>query len=231
MEKKAVESAGAVPVKRVLVSVSNKSGIVEFSKKLAAFGVEIISTGGTAKTLFDAGIEVRDLAGYTGFPEIMDGRVKTLHPKVHGGILARRNDSNHRKAMEKNDIEGIDMVVVSLYPFIDTVKSGADFDACIENIDIGGVALIRAAAKNHEFVTILTDPQDYDKILEDMKENEGAVSLSLRRALAANAFALTATYDSNIAGWFASQAGKNDFPRRISFSGNLKQPLRYGENP
>lgn len=220
-----------VKIKRALISVSNKAGLAEFAKKLDEYGVEILSTGGTAKAMKDAGVDVRDVSDYTGFPEIMDGRVKTLHPKVHGGILARRDSDEHRAAMEANDIGEIDMLVVNLYPFVEVVKDGADFNTAIENIDIGGPAMVRAAAKNHEFVTIITDPQDYDAVLADMAEHSGATTYGLRKKLAANAYALTSTYDSNIASWFARQVDDQEFPRRISFSGNLKQTLRYGENP
>ena len=221
----------AVKIKRALVSVSDKSGVVEFVSKLAAYGIEILSTGGTSKLLKEHDIEVKDVSTHTGFPEIMDGRVKTLHPKIHGGILARRSDEGHVQAMNDNDIGEIDLIIVNLYPFSQTVASGADFETCIENIDIGGPAMIRAAAKNHEFVTVITDPQDYEAVLTDLAEHDGATTYSLRKKLAANAYALTATYDSNIASWFATQSDSKKFPRRISFSGTLKQNLRYGENP
>lgn len=221
----------AVPIKRALISVTNKNGLDKFAQKLAAYGVEILSTGGTAKMLKEAGIDVVDVASYTGFPEIMDGRVKTLHPKVHGGILARRDKDDHKKAMDENEIGEIDLVVVNLYPFVEVVHEGADYDTAIENIDIGGPAMIRASAKNHEFVTIVTDPQDYEKVIQDMDAHEGATTYALRQRLAANALALTATYDSNIAWWISSQIDEYEFPRRISFSGNWKQTLRYGENP
>jgi len=222
----------AVKIKRALISASNKNGMEDFARKLEAHGVEILSTGGTAKILKDAGIAVKDVSEHTGFPEIMDGRVKTLHPTVHGGILARRSDEAHVQAMEDNNIVDIDMVVVNLYPFVETVQSGKNYDECIENIDIGGPAMIRAAAKNHEFVAVITDPQDYDKVLTDMDNHDGAVTYKTRKALAATAYALTATYDSNIASWFVEQMGDDfGFPRRISFSGTLKQTLRYGENP
>ena len=220
-------------IKRALISVSNKDNIEDFAKKLAAFGVEIISTGGTAKMLKEAGLNVTSVSDVTGFPEIMDGRVKTLHPKIHGGLLACRDNDSHTQAMEENSIEGIDMLVVNLYPFVETIKSGADFDTCIENIDIGGPAMIRAAAKNHKFLTVLTDPQDYEKVLEDMNTHDGCVTASLRRTLAFTAFSLTATYDTHISSWMVSQldTGESSFPRRISYSGNHKQTLRYGENP
>lgn len=221
----------AVKVTRALISVSDKDGIIDFAKKLKKYGVEILSTGGTAKTLKDHGLDIVDVSDHTGFPEIMDGRVKTLHPKIHGGILARRSEDTHTQAMSDNDISGIDLVVVNLYPFVETVTAGSDYESCIENIDIGGPALIRAAAKNHEFVTIITDPQDYEAVLGDMEESDGATTYATRKRLAANAYALTATYDSNIASWFTAQTHADDFPRRISFSGTLKQTLRYGENP
>ncbi len=220
-----------LPVKRALLSVTNKTGLKEFAEKLHAYGIEILSTGGTSKMLKEASIPVRDVSSYTGFPEIMDGRVKTLHPKIHGGILARRGQDHHEEAMATHGIDGIDLVVVNLYPFSDVVADGADFETCIENIDIGGPAMIRASAKNHEFVTVVTDPQDYEHVLKDMEEHDGATTYALRRRLAANAVALTATYDSNIASWFTGQIDKHAFPRRTSFSGNLKQTLRYGENP
>lgn len=228
-----IRDPNASTIKRALISVSDKEGVADFARTLAEdYNVEILSTGGTAKMLKEAGIKVKDVSDHTGFPEIMDGRVKTLHPTIHGGILARRDDEQHVKAMEENQIGGIDLLVVNLYPFVQTVQSGKDFDECIENIDIGGPAMIRAAAKNHEFVTIITDPQDYKAVLEDMKINAGGVTRKLRRQLAATAFSLTATYDSNISSWFVKQLGEDfGFPRRISFSGNLKQTLRYGENP
>lgn len=219
-------------IKRALISVSAKDGVVEFAQKLAGYGIEILSTGGTAKLLKESGLDVVDVSAHTGFPEIMNGRVKTLHPKIHGGILAMRDNEAHKSAMAAHGIEGIDMLVVNLYRFVETVGSGADFETCIENIDIGGPAMIRAAAKNHNYVTIITDPQDYDAVLTDMKTHDGGVTASLRKRLAANAFAMTATYDSNIASWFHEQIEETGtFPRRISFSGSLKQTLRYGENP
>ena len=222
----------AVKIKRALISVSDKTGIIEFAEKLQGHGVEILSTGGTAKAMEQAGIKVKDVSDHTGFAEIMDGRVKTLHPTIHGGILAKRDNENHVKAMEDNGISDIDMVVVNLYPFVETVRDGGNFADCIENIDIGGPAMIRAAAKNHNFVSIITDPQDYQNVLDDMEAHDGAVTHALRTKLAATAYALTATYDSNIASWFVGQMGEDfGFPRRIGFSGTRKQTLRYGENP
>ena len=220
-----------VKIKRALLSVSDKEGLVEFAKELTAHGVEILSTGGTAKTIKDAGLDVKDVSEHTGFPEMMDGRVKTLHPTVHGGILSRRDNESHVKAQEEHNIGDIDLVVVNLYPFVQTVASGADYDTCVENIDIGGPAMIRSAAKNHEFVAIVTDPQDYQLVLDDMRAHDGATTYKTRQKLAANAYAMTATYDSNIASWFSKQRDSDNLPRRVSFSGTLKQCLRYGENP
>ncbi len=219
----------AIKIKRALISVSDKTGIETFAKRLADLGVEILSTGGTAAILRDAGLEVKDVSDHTGFPEIMEGRVKTLHPKVHGGLLAKRDNDGHVQAMQENGIEDIDLLVVNLYPFVETVHSGADFASCIENIDIGGPAMIRAAAKNHAHVAVITDPQDYDSVLSDI-DQYGGVTENVRQRLAFTAFSMTATYDSSIAGWMAQQKDQGT-PRRISFSGTLKQKLRYGENP
>lgn len=230
-ERKTMRDPREVKVKRALLSVSDKTGLVEFAKELAAHGVEILSTGGTSKAMKDAGLDVKDVSDHTGFPEMMDGRVKTLHPTVHGGILSRRDNENHVKAQQEHNIGDIDLVVVNLYPFVETVSSGADYETCIENIDIGGPAMIRSAAKNHEFVAVITDPQDYEAVLKDMRDHGGATTYKLRQKLAANAYAMTATYDSNISSWFGQQLESEAFPRRISFSGTLKQTLRYGENP
>ncbi len=219
-----------IKIKRALLSVSDKSGIVAFAEKLASFGVEILSTGGTAKALKDAGLTVIDVSDHTGSPEIMGGRVKTLHPKIHGGLLGRRDKDDHVQAMNEHDIGAIDLLCVNLYPFVETLNSGADFNACIENIDIGGPAMIRAASKNFDFCTVLTNVDDYKSVLKDMSDNDGAVTYDLRKQLAARAFALTATYDANISRWFAEQINETS-PARVSFSGNLKQTLRYGENP
>ncbi|MFK7840471.1 MAG: bifunctional phosphoribosylaminoimidazolecarboxamide formyltransferase/IMP cyclohydrolase [Bdellovibrionales bacterium] len=222
-----------VKIKRALISLSNKLGAEELANELVKHGVEILSTGGTAKLLKDAGIPVTDVSDHTGFPEIMDGRVKTLHPTIHGGLLARRDNDAHVKAMGDNGISDIDLLVVNLYPFVDTVQGDdPSYENCIENIDIGGPAMIRAAAKNHQFVTVLTDPQDYESVISCLNNHNGEITYKLRKRLAATAYALTATYDSNIASWFVDQMDDNyGFPRRISFSGNLKQTLRYGENP
>ena len=217
-------------IRRALISVSDKSGLVEFATFLAGHGVELLSTGGTAKAMRDAGLEVKDVADHTGFPEMMDGRVKTLHPTVHGGILARRSDAGHLAAMAEHDIAPIDLIVVNLYPFEATVAAGADYETCVENIDIGGPAMIRSAAKNHESVTIVTDAEDYAAVIDDMKANDGATGLDLRRRLAGTAYARTAAYDSAIGRWFAEQ-NNDPFPRRFSLSGTRVQSLRYGENP
>jgi phosphoribosylaminoimidazolecarboxamide formyltransferase/IMP cyclohydrolase len=221
-------SAEPIRVCRALVSVSDKSGLQEFARFLADAGVEILSTGGSAKALRDAGIAVRDVGEHTSFPEIMDGRVKTLHPRIHGGILGRRDVD--AAVMAEHDIPPIDLVVVNLYPFEATVARGASFDDCIENIDIGGPALIRAAAKNHAFVTVVTDPADYGAVMDEMRANGGATTAALRRRLAGAAYARTAAYDAAIGRWFAGIGGET-FPKRVTIAGELRQTLRYGENP
>jgi phosphoribosylaminoimidazolecarboxamide formyltransferase/IMP cyclohydrolase len=218
------------PVRRALVSVSDKTGLEELGRFLAARGVEILSTGGSAKALAAAGVPVREVADYTGFPEIMDGRVKTLQPKIHGGILARRDAPAHVAAMQAHGIAPIDLVVINLYPFEKTVAAGAGFDDCIENVDIGGPALIRAAAKNHAFVTVVTDPADYRAVMDEMAARGGAVGDDLRRRLAAAAYARTGAYDAAIAGWFARETGEKH-PPRFLLAGTRAQALRYGENP
>ncbi|MEE8444360.1 MAG: bifunctional phosphoribosylaminoimidazolecarboxamide formyltransferase/IMP cyclohydrolase, partial [Alphaproteobacteria bacterium] len=217
-------------VARALISVSDKTGLVELGQFLRSRGVEILSTGGSARALTEAGVAVIEVGDHTGFPEIMDGRVKTLHPLIHGGILGRRADPAHVAAMERHGIAPIDLVVVNLYPFEATVAGGADFDACIENIDIGGPALIRAAAKNHESVTIVTDPDDYAEVIQAMTDNGGATTPELRRMLAGRAYARTAAYDAAIGGWFAGQTG-DTLPRHFSLGGSRAQTMRYGENP
>ncbi len=219
-----------VQIRRALISVSDKTKLIELSQCLARHGIEILSTGGSAKALSDAKLRVIEVGTHTGFPEIMDGRVKTLHPKIHGGILGRRDAEEHRAAMRDHGIAPIDLVIVNLYPFESTVANGANFDTCIENIDIGGPALIRAAAKNHDFVTVVTDPADYTDLMAEMDAKGGATSLELRRRLAAAAYARTGAYDAAIAQWFAGQIG-DDFPRRLVLAGERKQLLRYGENP
>ncbi|MDH3593318.1 MAG: bifunctional phosphoribosylaminoimidazolecarboxamide formyltransferase/IMP cyclohydrolase [Rhodospirillales bacterium] len=215
---------------RALISVSDKSGLAEFGRALAERGVEILSTGGSARALREAGVAVTEVSAHTGFPEIMDGRVKTLHPSIHGGILGRRDLEAHRQAMAEHGIAPIDLVVVNLYPFRETVASGAERETCIENIDIGGPALIRAAAKNHGFVTVVTDPADYDAVVAELEANGGATTADLRRRLAAAAYAHTAAYDSAIAHWMSAAEGEA-FPVQLSLAGRRAELLRYGENP
>src|SRR6516164_6327885 len=217
-------------VSRALISVSDKSGVVEFARALAAEGIELISTGGTRKALADAGLPVLEVSEVTGFPEMMDGRVKTLHPKIHGGLLAIRDNADHAAAMRSHGIEPIDLLVVSLYPFEATVAKGADFDTCIENIDIGGPAMIRAAAKNHAEVAVVVDPADYAVVLDELRQHGGATTLALRRKLAAKAYARTGVYDAAISNWFADQLS-DAAPALRAIGGHLIEPLRYGENP
>ena len=217
-------------IKRALISVSDKSGLVEFGQALAEFGIEILSTGGTAQVLRENGVSVKDVADHTGFPEIMGGRVKTLHPKIHGGILARRANPDDEDSMKVHGIESIDLVVINLYPFAEVVSEGMEVSVCIENIDIGGPAMIRAAAKNHTSVAIATDPEDYLEIIESLKSRNGRTNESLRSRLATKAFSLTASYDSSVA-TYLSQKHKGELPKKITFSGKRKSLLRYGENP
>ena len=219
-----------VPVKRALISLSDKSGLDELGRGLAKHGVEIVSTGGTAAKLREAGAPVRDISDLTGFPEMMDGRVKTLHPKVHGGLLGVRDNAEHVSAMEEHGIAPIDLVVVNLYPFLNTVMSGADRDTIIENIDIGGPSMVRSAAKNHAHVAIVTDPADYAALLEQLDSN-GGTTLEFRKKLAAKAYALTAAYDSTISQWFAFSDQHERWPETWTRASKLKMPLRYGENP
>ena len=219
-----------VAVRRALLSVSDKTGLVTFARALHGLGVELVSTGGTARTLAEAGLPVVEVASMTGFPEMMDGRVKTLHPKVHGGILALRDRPEHVAAMDAHAIPAIDMVVVNLYPFEMTVARGADFDTCVENIDIGGPALVRAAAKNHRFVTVIADPADYAEVLEALAADGGRTPYALRRRLAAVAYGRTADYDAQIATWLERELGHR-FPERLLAGGRRTMELRYGENP
>ncbi len=217
-------------ITRALLSVSDKTGIADFARALRGYEVTIVSTGGTAKLLRDAGIEVTDVSEVTRFPEMMDGRVKTLHPGIHGGLLAVRGDAEHERALEEHAIPPIDLLVVNLYPFEATVAGGADFDTAIENIDIGGPALIRGGAKNHASVTVVTEPADYARVLTEMAANRGATTLALRKSLAAKAFARTGAYDAAISGWFASAEGEQSPATRV-IAGKLAEALRYGENP
>ena len=220
-----------VKIGRALLSVSDKTGLVELAGALARHGVELVSTGGTARALREAGLEVRDVSDLTDFPEMMDGRVKTLHPKVHGGLLAVRDDPAHAEAMAEHGIGAIDLVVVNLYPFAQTVARGAGRDEIIENIDIGGPSMVRSAAKNHRFVAILTDPGDYSQLVQTLDENDGTTSFELRKYLAAKAFAATAGYDSAIAQWFAFADQGRMFPETLPLALKLGAELRYGENP
>ncbi len=218
-----------VPIRRALISVSDKAGLIAFARALAAADVEILSTGGSARTLRDAGVAVLEVSDHTGFPEILDGRVKTLVPQIHGGILGRRDLPEHLAQMAAHGIAPIDLVAVNLYPFEATVAAGASFEDCVENIDIGGPALIRAAAKNHDFVAVLTEPDHYDAVLAELAAHRGTTH-ALRRRLAGDAYARTASYDAAIATWFATCQGIG-FPDRMIISGQLRQTLRYGENP
>jgi phosphoribosylaminoimidazolecarboxamide formyltransferase/IMP cyclohydrolase len=218
-----------LPVRRALISVSDKTGVVALARALVAHGAEILSTGGSAGALREAGIPVTEVSAHTSSPEILDGRVKTLVPQIHGGILGRRDVPQHVAEMQAHGIAPIDLVAVNLYPFETTVARGASPEECVENIDIGGLALIRAAAKNHDFVVVLTEPGQYQTVLDELAAH-GSTTLALRRRLAASAFARTAAYDSAIAGWFANQLDET-FPRQLSVAGKLRQTLRYGENP
>ena len=220
-----------VKIARALLSVSDKDGLADLGRALAHHGVELVSTGGTARTLRGAGLEVRDISELTGFPEMMDGRVKTLHPKVHGGLLAVRDDPAHAEAMAAHGIGAIDLVVVNLYPFAETVAKDAARDEIIENIDIGGPSMVRSAAKNHHYVAIVTDPADYGALIEALDASGGMTSLDLRKRLAAKAFAATAAYDSAIASWFAFGDQGALFPDRLSLAMRRSDTLRYGENP
>src|SRR5665213_1552057 len=217
-------------ITRALLSVSDKTGLVDFAKALAGYNVELVSTGGTVKALKDAGLDVIDVATLTGFPEMMDGRVKTLHPKVHGGLLAIRDNKDHAAAMAAHGIAPIDLLVVNLYPFEATVAKGASYDDCIENIDIGGPAMIRAASKNHADVAVVVEPEDYAALLGELSQHSGSTTLALRKKLAAKAYARTASYDAAISNWFAKEL-KDDAPSFRAFGGKLAEALRYGENP
>ena len=218
------------PIRRALLSVSDKSGLVELAQFLTALDVQLLSTGGSAETLRRASLTVTEVSKHTGFPEIMDGRVKTLHPRIHGGLLARRDLSEHVAAQSAHDIADIDLLVVNLYPFEATVAMGAGRDTTVENIDVGGPAMIRAAAKNHDFVTVIVDPADYDDLKRELTTHGGASCLDFRRRMARKAFARTAAYDSAIAQWMAGDLGE-PFPERMTIAGERHALLRYGENP
>ena len=223
-------NSDSYPIKRALISVSNKEGIIDFARELHNLGIELISTGGTSTLLHEAGLPVIPVKNITGFPEIMDGRVKTLHPAIHGGLLARLDDTNHTLAMSQHGISSIDLVIVNLYPFENTINNpNAQFDDCIENIDIGGPAMVRASAKNFEWTAIVVNPKRYDDILGQLKHN-GCIEYSLRKELAGEAFSHTGYYDSLISRWFAKQ-NDIEFPEQISLPYKADQALRYGENP
>ncbi len=221
---------GLRPLRRALISVSDKSGLKELAAGLRAHGVEILSTGGSAKALQDAGFVVTEVGAYTGFPEMLDGRVKTLHPRIHGGILQRRDDAQHQQTAKTHDIPPIDLIVVNLYPFAATVARGADYDDCVENIDIGGPAMLRSAAKNHADVAVLTSPMQYQSLLDELVQHNGATAYALRQELAQAAYAHTAAYDAMIADWFAQARGE-EFPATLTLTATRRQALRYGENP
>lgn len=230
ISSRSIAAPEKVTIKRALLSVFDKSGLLDLAKALDANGVELLSTGGTSKTLKDAGFDVKDVSDVTGFPEIMDGRVKTLHPAVHGGLLAIRGAEDHVASMQEHGIDAIDLLVVNLYPFEEVMKSGASDDAIIENIDIGGPAMLRAAAKNHAYVSVLTSPDDYPAFIDDLAANEGASTYSMRKGLAQATFARTSAYDSAISNWMA-RAFAVETPANRSIGGSLMQVMRYGENP
>jgi len=217
------------PLRRALLSVSDKTGLIELGQDLAKRGVELLSTGGSAKALRDAGLDVKDVADVTGFPEMMDGRVKTLHPVVHGGLLARRDLEGHVAAMEEHNIGPIDLLVVNLYPFEEAVAKGSDYDTCIENIDIGGPAMIRSSAKNHAFVTVVTDVEDYTALRAELDANDGQTTYAFRQRQAQIAYGRTAAYDTAVSTWMANAIGNKE-PRRRTFTGTFTQTMRYGEN-
>jgi phosphoribosylaminoimidazolecarboxamide formyltransferase/IMP cyclohydrolase len=227
---KNIPAPDLVQVQRALLSVSDKTGLIDFAAALAARGVELVSTGGSARAIADAGIPVRDVSQLTGFPEIMDGRVKTLHPSVHGALLGVRGDPEHREAMREHGIEPIDLLVVNLYPFEQVRAAGGDYASVVENIDIGGPAMVRAAAKNHAYVATVVDPEDYAAVLNALEVNIGSLSLEFRKKLAAKAFSRTAAYDAAISGWFA-EALDIEEPAFRAFGGRLHTVMRYGENP
>ncbi|OAV54617.1 bifunctional phosphoribosylaminoimidazolecarboxamide formyltransferase/inosine monophosphate cyclohydrolase [Rhizobium sp. WYCCWR10014] len=227
---KKIPAPDKVEIKTALISVFDKTGIVDLAHALSARGVRLLSTGGTFKAITAAGLAVTDVSEITGFPEIMDGRVKTLHPTVHGGLLAIRDDSEHQEAMKQHGIEGIELAVINLYPFEEVRAAGGDYPTTVENIDIGGPAMIRASAKNHAYVTTLTDPADYAELLEQLSADDGKTAYAFRQRMAAKAYARTAAYDAMISNWFA-EALSIDTPRHRVIGGALKEAMRYGENP
>ena len=218
-----------IKIKTALISVSDKSGLEKVVQSLKEHDIKIVSTGGTAKSIADMGIDVTDVSSLTNFPEMMDGRVKTLHPNVHGGLLSKRDDKDHVQSQKDHDIEDIDLIIVNLYPFEETIKSEKNEEICIENIDIGGPAMLRSAAKNHQFVTVVTDVGDYDDLINELNENNGSTTLKFRKALAAKTFSTTAYYDSLISNWF--HRNTNEPINKFSTAAKLSSTLRYGENP
>jgi phosphoribosylaminoimidazolecarboxamide formyltransferase / IMP cyclohydrolase len=227
---KKIPAPDKVRVKTALLSVSDKTGVVDLARALCELGVALVSTGGTHKAIADAGLPVKDVSELTGFPEIMDGRVKTLHPAVHGGLLAIRDDAEHKAAMAAHGIGDIDLAVINLYPFEEVRSKGGDYPTTVENIDIGGPAMIRASAKNHAYVTVLTNPADYEALIGELRANEGATSYAFRQKMAAAAYARTAAYDAAISNWFADELGLG-MMRNRAIGGVLKEEMRYGENP
>lgn len=227
---KKIPAPDKVKIRTALLSVSDKTDILELATVLSKLGVKLLSTGGTAKTIAEAGLPVTDVSDVTNFPEIMDGRVKTLHPNVHGGLLAIRDDANHVEAMKAHGIEAIDLSVINLYPFEEVRAKGGDYPTTVENIDIGGPAMIRASAKNHAYVTVVTDPSDYPALVEALQADDGQTSYALRQRFAAKAYARTAAYDAVISNWFA-QALSIETPDYRAIGGALKEKMRYGENP
>ncbi len=227
---KKIPAPESVKLKTALLSVSDKTGIIELATALNARGVALVSTGGTKKAIADAGLPVKDVSELTGFPEVMDGRVKTLHPGVHGGLLAIRDDEEHTAAMAAHGITEIDLAVINLYPFEEVRSKGGDYPTTVENIDIGGPAMIRASAKNHAYVTVITDPSDYAQLLAELEKGDGATSYRFRQEMAARAYARTAAYDSAISNWFAGELGLGMLKYR-AIGGMLREEMRYGENP
>ena len=218
-----------IKIKTALISVSDKSGLDKVVQSLKDHNIKIVSTGGTAKSIAAMGVDVTDVSSLTNFPEMMDGRVKTLHPNVHGGLLSKRDDMNHVQSQKEHDIEDIDLIIVNLYPFEETIKSQENEEVCIENIDIGGPAMLRSAAKNHKFVTVITDTNDYDGLINEMQKNNGSTTLEYRKQLAAKTFSTTAYYDSLISNWF--YLSSDEEAEKFSTAGKLSSKLRYGENP
>lgn len=230
MNKDSKNNSNKVKIRSALISVFDKNGIVELAEQLVKHNIEILSTGGSYRLLLENGIQAKEIADYTGFPEMMDGRVKTLHPKVHGGLLAKRDDESHLKSAAQHDIQMIDLVIINLYPFANTVRSGSSYAEIVEQIDIGGPAMIRSAAKNHDSVTVITDINDYKLFIQQLSDNNGEVTESFRKEMAGKAFSLTASYDTMIGNWL-NQQNNIKYPAVMNITANKVQDLRYGENP